>query len=94
MTQTIFFAPSVCRRSPAAMPASFSSWPKYSCTPIVFQLSKPELNATTGMPLASAAFTAGVIASGLANVSAIPSTPLSIAVCTRFAWFGASGSLE
>ena len=90
----IFLAPSFCRRSPAATPASFSSWPKYSCTPIAFQLSKPELKATTGMFLALAALTAGAMASGLASVRAIPLTPLSIAVCTRLAWFGASGSLE
>ena len=36
----------------------------------------------------------GAIASGLASVRAMPLTPLSIAVWTRFAWFGASGSLE
>ena len=53
ITQMIFLAPSFCRRSPAAMPASFSSWPKYSCTPIAFQLSKPELKATTGMFLSA-----------------------------------------
>ena len=94
MTQITFFAPSLVRRSPAATPASFSSWPKYSWTPIALQLSKPELKATTGMPLASAALTAGAIASGLASVNAMPLTPLSMAVWTRLAWFGASGSLE
>ncbi len=61
---------------------------------MAFQLSKPELKATTGMFLAIAALTAGAIASGLASVRAMPLTPLSIAVCTRLAWFGASGSLE
>src|SRR3954454_12515749 len=34
------------------------------------------------------------MASGLASVTAMPFTPLSTAVCTRLAWFGASGSLE
>src|SRR4051794_21955931 len=46
------------------------------------------------MPLASAAFTAACIASGLAKVTAMPLTPLSTAVWTRLAWLGASGSLE
>src|SRR4051795_11632056 len=62
--------------------------------PMGCQASTPALNATTGMPLASAACTAARIASGLANVTAMPLTPLSTAVWTRLAWLGASGSLE
>ena len=81
----IFWAPSWFNRSPAATPASFSSWPKYSWMPIALKLSKPELNATTGIPASRAALTAGAIASGLANVNAIPLTLLSIALCTRLA---------
>ncbi|SEE84495.1 hypothetical protein SAMN04490220_8675 [Rhodococcus jostii] len=56
--------------------------------------SKPELKATTGVPASTAARTAGAIASGFARVTAMPSTRLSMALWTRLAWFGDSGSEE
>jgi hypothetical protein len=53
--------------------------------PAAFQASMPALNATTGMPASVAAFTAGARVSGRASVTAMPSTLLSTAFCTKFA---------
>src|SRR3954467_10603621 len=54
----------------------------------------PALNATTGIPAAIAFFTAGAIAGGSGNVTAIPSTLESIADWIRFAWLPDAGSDE
>ncbi len=94
ITQTACLAPCWLRRSPKAWPAMFSSWPKYSSMPSSFQLSRPELKPTTGMPAALALATTAFMASGLAAVRAMPSTFWSMAFCTRLAWFPATGSLE
>ena len=48
----------------------------------------PGLNATTGMPASAAFFAAGITASALDSVTAMPSTLLSIAFCTSVACSG------
>src|SRR3954469_16018771 len=54
----------------------------------------PALNATTGMPAASAFLIAGSIAGGSGIVTAIPSTLESIADWIRLAWLPEDGSDE
>src|ERR671937_3057992 len=54
----------------------------------------PALNATTGIPAASAFFTAGSSAGGSGRVTAMPSTLLSMALWIRFAWLPDVGSDE
>jgi hypothetical protein len=50
-----------------------------------FQSLNPLLKATTGIPAVAAAATEGFIASGLARVTAMPSTFESIALCIALA---------
>ena len=85
-------APSLVSRSPAAWPATFSSWPKKLVTPMAFHASLPALRATTGILASVAALTLPAMASGLARVTAMPSTFLSTACLTRLAWLAPSGS--
>jgi hypothetical protein len=80
------------KRSPAARPAIVSSCPKYSITPSAFQSAIPEFTTTKGMPAAIAAWTAGVITTGSARVTAMPATFALTAARTRLAWAAASGS--
>lgn len=87
-------APRSLSLSPSASPATLSSCPKYSSSPWSFQSSRPALKPTTGMPAASALATTPFMASGLARVTAIPSTFWSIAFWIRLAWVAALGSLE
>ncbi|CAM5581296.1 hypothetical protein SVIOM342S_01083 [Streptomyces violaceorubidus] len=94
MTQTAFLAPSSFSRLPSASPATVSSWPKNSIRPSFFQSARPELSPTTGMPAFSALARTLRMASGLARVTAMPSTFWSIAFCTRLAWLPAFGSAE
>ncbi len=60
---------------------------------MLFQLFTPELRPTTGMPAFSAFATTSFMASGLASVTAMPSTFWSIAFWTRVAWSAALGLL-
>ena len=62
--------------------------------PYCWYLSMPELNTTPGMPAWVAFCSAGPTASGLASVTAMPSTLLSMAFWISVACLPESGSLE
>ncbi len=93
-TQTAFFAPTSLSFLPNASPATVSSCPKNSSNPRSFQSLSPEFRPTTGMPAAVALAMTPLSASGLARVTAMPSTFWSMAFCTRLAWLPAFGSAE
>lgn len=93
MTQRACLALSSSSLSPSARPATLSSWPKYSSRPSDRQASIPELRPTTGMPAPLASVTALFIASGLARVTAMPSTRSRTASRTRLACPAESESL-
>ncbi len=94
MTQRTFLAPTSFSFLPKASPATDSSWPKNSSRLSFFQSLRPELRPTTGMPAFSALPMTPLSASGLARVTAMPSTFWSIAFWTRLAWLPAFGSAE
>ena len=73
---------------PAVFPARVSSEPKYIFAPASLYWSMPWLNATTGIPAATAFFTTGTTASALDRVTAMPETFESIAFCTSVACSG------
>ena len=79
---------SAVRRSPTVCPASSSSEPKYILAPASWYWSMPWLNATVGIPAATAFWTTGTTASALDSVTAMPDTWLSMAFCTSVACSG------
>ena len=87
-------APAAASRLPAAVPATFSSDPKYSIAPHACQLPMPALNMTTGIPAALAFRIAGHSACGSGSVTAIPSTWLLISSWISWACCVGSWLLE
>ena len=94
MTHSGCFAPASPMRSPAVVPARFSSEPKYMSAPRSLYSSMPELRPTSGIPASPADFTAPASASGVTRVDAMPSTLLSTALWMSWACLDASGSFE
>src|SRR3954466_2320077 len=74
MTQSTFLAPSAFSRTPAALPATDSSWPTCVIAPSFWESSWPEFSVMIGMPAALALASEPLIASALGTDTARPST--------------------
>src|SRR3954454_7816183 len=74
MMQSTFLAPSAFRRSPAALPATDSSWPTCVIAPSALDWSWPEFSVMIGMPADLALASEPLIASAFGTDTARPPT--------------------